>query len=50
MREARKLEKAKDGELRGVLTSDQYTTYEGLKEQMRQRLEQRALKPDGTAP
>ena len=43
MREVKKLEEAKDGELKAVLTPSQYQTYEASKDEMKQRLEQRAL-------
>ena len=44
MREVKKLQEAKDGELKAVLTPAQYQTYEASKAEMKQRLEQRALK------
>jgi hypothetical protein len=43
MRAVKKLEEAKDGELKAVLTPAQFQTYEASKDEMKKRLEQRAL-------
>jgi hypothetical protein len=43
MREVKKLEEAKDGELKAVLTPAQYQTYEASKDEMKERIKQRAL-------
>ena len=41
MREMKGIQEAKEGELRGVLTPDQFTQYQGMKEEMREKIEQK---------
>jgi hypothetical protein len=43
MGEVRKLGEAKDGELKAVLTPAQFQTYEASKDEMKERIKQRAL-------
>ena len=43
MREAKKLDTAKDGELHGVLSADQYKDYLAAKDELRERVKQKAL-------
>ena len=47
MGEVKKLEEAKDGELKAVLTPAQFQTYEASKDEMKERIEQRALETSG---
>ena len=43
MREAKKLEEAKDNELKPVLSADQFKGYLAMKDELKERLKQRAL-------
>jgi len=50
MHEVKGIEAAKDAELKAALTPDQYKAYQASKEELRKRLEQRALNPDAAQP
>jgi len=43
MREAKKLEEAKDSELRPVLSAQQFTDYQAMKDELKERVKQKAL-------
>jgi len=43
MREAKKLEEAKDSELRPVLSADQFKAYQAMKDELKERVKQKAL-------
>jgi len=50
MGEVKRLEEAKDGELRGVLNPSQFQAYTAAKAEMRQHLEQKATEKMGGTP
>jgi hypothetical protein len=50
MREVKRVEAAKDGELKTTLTPDQYTAYQASKDELRERIKQRALAGDTATP
>ena len=50
MSEGKKVDAAKDGDLRGVLSPQQFETYLGLKDALRERLKQKAAESAGATP
>jgi hypothetical protein len=50
MREAKRVEGAKDAEMKTVLSPAQYEAYLGLKSELRERLKQKALEGGAGAP